>query len=225
MSLAKYLLIVAHEDDPTLDIRHIEPFLQHLLARIDWRRDLHFQTCTTIDTLDYSGSGFNEGSKVVMAAVGPTLRTLPSEISGDLSLPEGFDRPRMCLPGVLAIAAPAWQPAGVAPRGTKLSDFCAALHPEDPLNRFPLLVLVDDSEFTSRSLNNFLWVTFTRSNPASDIDGIGSSIVDKHWGCRGSLVIDARAKAHHAPPLVEDENVTRRVDALAVRGGPLHGLV
>ena len=46
-------------------------FLRHLFERIDWRTDLHFQTGTTIDTLDYSGTGLNEGSKLVMAAAGP----------------------------------------------------------------------------------------------------------------------------------------------------------
>ena len=38
--------------------------------------DLHFQTQTTIDTLDYSGHGLNQGSKVVIAAAGPSRRTL-----------------------------------------------------------------------------------------------------------------------------------------------------
>ncbi|MBL8856722.1 MAG: 3-octaprenyl-4-hydroxybenzoate carboxy-lyase, partial [Planctomycetaceae bacterium] len=71
------------------------------------------------------------------------------------------------------------------------------------------------------SEKNFLWVTFTRSNPAVDIDGIGATTLHKHWGCRGSLVIDARLKAHHAPPLIEDPEVTKRVDALAAAGGPL----
>jgi 4-hydroxy-3-polyprenylbenzoate decarboxylase len=74
-------------------------------------------------------------------------------------------------------------------------------------------------------LNNFLWVTFTRSNPAADISGIGSFIKDKHWGCTGSVVIDARIKPHHAPPLIEDAEVSRRVDKLAERGGPLHGIL
>src|SRR5262245_24394021 len=45
LSLAKYLLIVAREDDPTLDIHDIPAFLRHLLERVDWRTDLHFQTC------------------------------------------------------------------------------------------------------------------------------------------------------------------------------------
>ena len=56
--------------------------------------------------------------------------------------------------------------------------------------------------------------------------GIEAFTEQKHWGCRGSLVIDARVKPHHAPPLVEDSDVSRRVDALAaprraVGGNPL----
>ncbi len=89
------------------------------------------------------------------------------------------------------------------------------------MNRFPWVVIVDDSEFTARRLDNFLWVTFTRSNPASDIDGVEARTEFKHWGCCGSLVTDARIKPHHAPPVVEDPQVTRSVDALAARGGPL----
>jgi 4-hydroxy-3-polyprenylbenzoate decarboxylase len=68
-------------------------------------------------------------------------------------------------------------------------------------------------------------VTFTRSNPAADIEGVGASIVQKHWGCTGPLVIDARRKPHHAPPLEEDPEVERRVDRLGAPGGPLHGII
>ena len=34
-------------------------------------------------------------------------------------------------------------------------------------------------------------------------------------------MIDARIKPRHAPPLIEDPEVTSKVDALAARGGPL----
>src|SRR5205085_7244531 len=44
LSLAKYLLIVAKEDNPQLDIRDIPGVFRHLLERVDWRNDLHFQT-------------------------------------------------------------------------------------------------------------------------------------------------------------------------------------
>lgn len=221
LSLAKYLLIIAKEDAPDLDIHDIPRFFTHLLERVDWTSDLHFQTRTTIDTLDYSGSGFNEGSKVVIAAVGPPRRSLPTEVPRDLRLPDGFRDLRVCLPGVLAVQAP---PSGERPEEA-VERFCAAYMPRDAINAFPLIVLVDDAEFAARTLNNLVWVVFTRSNPAADIAGIGAFTWQKHWGCHGSLVIDARIKAHHAPPLVEDPAVTKRVDALGAPGGPLHGII
>ncbi|MCI0681773.1 MAG: UbiD family decarboxylase [Gemmataceae bacterium] len=225
LSLAKYLLIVAREDNPDLDIHDIPAFFRHLLERIDPRFDVHFQTSTTIDTLDYSGSGLNAGSKVVLAAVGPALRRLPAELPGGLRLPDGFRDPRVCLPGVLAAAAPTFVNEPDIEVERAAATFCAAYRPDDPIHAFPLIVLVDDSDFTARSLNNFLWATFTRSNPAADLHGLGAFTRQKHWGCTGSLVIDARRKPHHAPPLVEDPEVSNRVDALAARSGPLHGII
>jgi 4-hydroxy-3-polyprenylbenzoate decarboxylase len=88
----------------------------------------------------------------------------------------------------------------------------------------PLIVVVDDSEFTARTSNNFLWVAFTRSDPANDVHGVGSFVHRKHWGCRGPLVMDARLKPHMPPPLESDPAVSRRVDALFAKGGPLHGI-
>lgn len=219
MSLAKYLLIVAGEDDPDLDVNDIAAVFRHLLERIDWQRDLHFQTRTTIDTLDYAGTGLNRGSKVVMAAAGPAIRSLPTELPNGLSLPDGYSDPRICLPGVLAVTGPKSQDS------RSIAAFCDQFAIDSPLCAFPLIVIVDDSEFTARSLENLLWVTFTRSNPAADIEGVGRFIEDKHWGCRGSLVIDARIKPHHAPPLIEDPEVSRRIDALATSGGPLCGII
>src|SRR5207237_2327409 len=93
------------------------------------------------------------------------------------------------------------------------------------LEGIQIIVLCDDSDFAIASLNNFLWVTFTRTNPSHDIWGIDAFTEFKHWGCRGPLVIDARIKPHHAPPLVDDPEVERRVDALGAPGGPLHGII
>jgi 4-hydroxy-3-polyprenylbenzoate decarboxylase len=224
LSLAKYLLIVAKEDNPDLDIHDIPAFFKHLLERIDWSNDVHFQTCTTIDTLDYSGHGFNEGSKVVLAAAGAARRGLPTTPPANLQLPDDFREPRVCLPGVLAVQAPPFQATPNVEMEPSFHRFCASIRATEAINAFPLIVLVDDSEFTARTLNQFVWVTFTRSNPAADVAGIEAFTWQKHWGCRGSLVIDARIKPRHAPPLVEDPAVTKRIDALAARGGPLHGI-
>jgi 4-hydroxy-3-polyprenylbenzoate decarboxylase len=223
LSLAKYLLMIAKEDAPALDIHDIRAFLIHLLERADWTNDVHLQTATTIDTLDYSGHGLNQGSKVVLAAVGPARRTLPAELPSGLRLPDGFSEPRVCLPGVLAVHGPKFADAGEEMEAS-VRRFCT-LPADEPINDFPLIVIADDSDFTARNMNNFVWVTFTRSNPAADLHGLGSFTYRKHWGCRGSLVIDARIKPHHAPPLVEDPAVSKRVDALAAPGGPLHGII
>jgi 4-hydroxy-3-polyprenylbenzoate decarboxylase len=240
LSLAKYLFIVASGDAPGLDAHDIRPFLAHLLERADWRRDCHFHTETTIDTLDYSGRGFNVGSKLVVAARGPAIRTLPHDPPAAMSLPAGFTEPRVCLPGVVAIAGPRveprprlespsdaaiWEQAAAAPWSADIARLTAAIGPEHPLRAWPLVVVVDDADFTAASLENFLWVTFTRSNPAADVHGVDAFVHQKHWGCRGPLVIDARLKPHHAPPVEEDPAVSARVDELCKQGGPLAGLI
>ena len=81
-----------------------------------------------------------------------------------------------------------------------------------------LILLVDDANFVAANLNNFLWVTFTRSNPANDIYGVNEFINNKHWGCKGSLIIDARIKPHHAPALEKDKAVEKRVDEIESKG-------
>jgi len=216
LSLAKYLWIT-EDRSGKLDIHDIAAFLRHVLERFDPRRDLHFQTQTTIDTLDYSGSGFNRGSKLVIAAADTPLRRLADDIPDGLSLPDGFSDPRLVMPGALVVSAPAFR--DVAARG-ELDRFCER-YPIRDCDSIPLITLVDDAEFAARNLRNWLWTVFTRSNPAVDITGIDAAIVDKHWGCRGAVVIDARIKSHHAPPLVEDRETLAKVDARAARGGPL----
>ncbi len=157
----------------------------------------------------------------MIAAAGPMRRQLATRLPEGLVLPEGFDDPRVCLPGVLTVQAPRF--AGTDPDGeaADVRRFCEAFQP----GGFPLVVLVDDSEFAARTLNNWLWVTFTRSNPAADLYGVGAFSRQKHWGCEGPLVIDARIKPHHAPPLEEDPAVSRRVEALAAHGGPLYRII
>lgn len=231
LSLAKYLIIANHADDPEMDIHDIEAFFRHVLCRVDWTRDLHFQTRTTVDTLDYTGLGLNEGSKVVIAAAGPPRRRLAQSLPASLRLPEGFSDPRPCLPGVMAVQGPPCR-RGRHAQDPVMERFCLALEAilaangeAKGLNSWPLMAVVDDSARTAASLNDFLWTCFTRSDPACDIYGVGASVCCKHWGCFGPLVIDARAKPHHAPTLEEDPEVEKRVDRLAARGGPLHGVI
>lgn len=198
LSLAKYLLMVAQEDNPQLDVNDKQAFLQHLLERIDWHRDMHFQTETTIDTLDYSGCGINSGSKVVWAAAGEVKRILVTELP-EIELPKGFEKAQLVMPGVMVL-----QGSG------SVSDLASAIL---NLEGVALVTLVDDADFVAADLNNWLWVTFTRSNPSHDISGFGAQTENKHWGC-DIPIIDARIKEHHAPPLEMPEEVWKKAGEL-----------
>jgi 4-hydroxy-3-polyprenylbenzoate decarboxylase len=210
LSLAKYLFIAAREDDERLSTNDASVFLQHVLSRMDFSRDLHFYTQTTIDTLDYSGEGLNAGSKVVLAAAGAVRRTLSNTLPV-LDWPSAFGNPLMVMPGVLALQLPPY--TGQADTEQQVADLNARV-PEAMLDGIALIVLCDDASFTSKTINNFLWVTFTRSNPATDLYGIGSFTRNKHWGCTGPIIIDARKKPHHAPELIKDPVVEERVSGM-----------
>lgn len=222
LSLAKYLFIAAGEDDPDLNVNDIGGFLKHILQRVDLARDLHFFTNTTIDTLDYSGSGLNTGSKVTVAVAGAVKRELWGELPGNFSLPRPFEKYKMVMPGVLAIEVP---------KNVRHSDKEIILDilqehlAESDLDGLPLMVLCDNVDFTAENLNNFVWVTFTRSNPSHDIYGINSFTAYKHWGCHGPLIIDATIKPHHAPVLEKDPAVEKLVDKMGEKGGALHGII
>ncbi len=219
-SLAKYLWIAADEDDLTLDAKNLPHYFDHFLRRVDWTRDIHFQTKTTIDTLDYSGSGWNAGSKALIACRGEEIRSLSTELPTRLDI-KMISKANVAIPGVLILQGESWQ--GYPQASQELSEICKELH-EVNLRGFPLIVLCDDSEFTAANMNNFVWVTFTRSNPSHDIYGVDSFTDHKHWGCNGSLVIDARIKKHHAPELVADKSVSAKVDKMFAKGGELYGI-
>ncbi len=221
LSLAKYLFIAAREDDENLSTNNIALFFQHILERIDLSSDLHFYTNTTIDTLDYSGDGLNTGSKVVFAAAGEKRRTLMQNLPDGFKLSTEFSQIKIAIPGVLAIQANPYIDATKAAQ--EIENLKHQLKDWD-LATLPLIVVCDDAVFTAENINNLVWITFTRSNPAADINGVGDFMVNKHWGCKGPLIIDARKKPHHAPELIKDEIVERKIDRFWEKGGALHGI-
>ena len=215
MSLAKYLFIIDGNDPNAPSLYDLEAFFRWVWERIDFSRDLHFLTKTTIDTLDYSGEGWNQGSKLIVPITGPQRRELSSTIPSDLRFNSNFSNPKLCSLGSIAIETKLPLDAAVEQLSAPMRDL------PNLANGIALITLVDDSDFASRSFANWAWVTFTRSNPAIDLRGIGEKTEYKHWSCSGPLVIDARIKPHHAPPLVESPEVTKKIDALAAQGGPL----
>lgn len=221
LSLAKFLFITA-EEKRALSTHHIEDFLTYMLERINLRRDLHFYTNTTIDTLDYSGTGLNSGSKVVLAAVGDPIRELCTEVPDHLNELPGWANTRLVMPGIAAIQGPVFTTYSEAQQ--EIDSLCEVIRSKGPLSTCPMIILCDDSSFMTETVENFLWATFTRSNPSHDMYGVNSQYENKHWGC-DNVIIDARIKPHQAPPLISDPNVERNIERLFVKGASLGGIV
>ena len=184
LSLAKYLFICDNDNPP--DIYNEKSYFTYFFERVDWRRDLHFQTKTTIDTLDYSGDSINEGSKLVVAAAGKIKRSLSIDFNIDLI--DGFSNPVFVSKGNLIIEGEG-----------EIADLILFLETKD-LDGVALITIVDDAKFVKDSFSNWIWVTFTRSNPANDIYGLHAETKYKHFSC-SIPIIDARIKDHHAPVL------------------------
>ncbi len=219
LSLAKFLFIGA-DDNNQLHTHNIENYFRFILERIDWSRDIHFYTNTTIDTLD-SGTGLNSGSKVVFAAYGDKQRELGTEIPEALKNASVFVQPYLVMPGVLCMKGEKFVSYEQASK--EFQQFNEQLkNKANELQHLPLIIIADDPEFTAQKINNFLWVTFTRCNPSHDIYGINSFTTFKHWACSGSLMMDARIKPHHAPAVEKDSGVEKRIDRLFEKGGSLY---
>lgn len=203
-ALAKYLFIAAREDNSTLSTYDFPSYFGHLLSRLDLSRDLHFQTSTTIDTLDYSGTSLNHGSKLILAAAGEPRRLLGVGAAVDLnSFPkvDGFSNLKVVMPGVLVLEA--------TPTAS-MENLARALEPWEQKEHYPWISIVDDASFTAKTIENWLWVTFTRSDPARDVYGVRHRTSHKHWICEAPLLVDARLKPYHQKPLTIDSEIEVR---------------
>ena len=222
LSLAKFLFITA-DDENKLTTHNVQHFMEYLLQRIDLTRDIHFYTNTTIDTLDYSGVGLNSGSKVVFAAYGEIKRQLATEVPDNVKNLSAFENPKLVMPGVIAIQTKAFATYELAKKEMDMLDV-QLKHFTNTLQELPFIIVCDNSNFLAENLRNYLWVTYTRCNPSHDIYGIDSFTENKHWGCRGPLIIDARIKPHHAPPVEKDPDIEKKIDRLFEKGGSLFGI-
>lgn len=223
LSLAKFLFITA-DDSNQLTTHNVSAYLAYFLERIDLARDIHFYTQTTIDTLDYSGTNINAGSKVVFAAYGEPIRKLATEVPSILNEINGFNPAIIAMPGTVVLQAKPFITYEQADIEMNELNQQLSFHIET-LKGIPLIVLCDDANFVAKNLNNYLWVTYTRCNPSHDIYGVASFTEHKHWGCKGPLIIDARIKPHHAPPLIKDEAVERKIDRFFEKGASLYGIL
>lgn len=223
LSLAKFLFITA-DDTNQLTTHNVLHFMAYLLERIDLTRDVHFYTNTTIDTLDYSGTGLNSGSKVVFAAYGEKKRDLCKEVPQCLKELQGFENPQCAMPGVIALQTPKFTTYQAAHEEMEILNQQLTTYNQQ-LSTVPFIIICDDSSFVAERIGNYLWVAYTRCNPSHDIYGINSFTENKHWGCKGPLVIDARIKPHHAPPVEKVPAIEKKIDYLFEKGGSLYNII
>jgi len=149
-----------------------------------------------MDTLDYSGEGLNAGSKVVIAAYGDVKRNLATTVPTRL-LDLNMDA-SLVMPGVIAVNASAYTTTAL--QSALIGQGEALLAQEGVV----FIIRTEDPRWMASDLNNFLWAAFT---------------VNKHWGAKGPLVFDATIKPHHAPPVLKDAAVEKRVDAILEKYG------
>jgi len=210
LSLAKFVFITA-DDTNQLSTHHVQEYFEYILSRLDLSNDIHFYTKTTMDTLDYSGEGLNAGSKVVIAAYGDIKRTLATTVPERL-LSLNMDA-SLVMPGVIAVNASTYTTAAL--QNALVGQGEVLLAQEGVV----FIIRTEDPTWMASDLNNFLWAAFTRTNPSHDIEAIDAFTTNKHWGAKGPLVFDATIKPHHAPPVLKDAAVEKRVDAILEKYG------
>ena len=120
------------------------------------------------------------------------------------------------MPGVIVLQGPAYDEAN-------RKEFIAQI--EDALDRwefrenYPWISIVDsapilDGSLDTSNLRDFLWLTFTRSDPAKDVFGYHAQIREKHWECAAPLIVDARIKPHHQKALTVPEEIRCRAQMI-----------
>jgi len=190
LSLTKFLLLVSEP----IDLKDFRKVLTHVLERADFRTDLFVFSNLSMDSLDYAGPRINEGSKGVLMGVGKPVRKLLATFHGQ---PDASVRKvKVFSPGCLVVEGET--PARIA-RDPAFADW-------------PLIVLSDDAERHARSTMNFLWATFTRFDPASDLHAARVELAANHPSFTPPLVIDARMKPSYPEELFCDEATARKVE-------------
>jgi UbiD family decarboxylase len=196
LSLTKFLLLT----DTPQDLKDFPGLLEHVLARFDPETDLFIFSNVSMDTLDYTSGKVNEGSKAIMLGLGEAKRDLPREFIGEL--PDGVSAAEVFCGGCL-----------VAQGRTYAEDAeqAACLAREPAFAQWPLIVLHDNAS-VAYSSKDFLWSTWTRFEPASDVYAAKTSVVRNHLAYSGPIVIDARTKPGFPKELIVRDDIAALVD-------------
>jgi 4-hydroxybenzoate decarboxylase subunit C len=196
LSLTKFLLLT----DTPQDLTKFPRLLEHILARLEPETDLFIFSNVSMDTLDYTSGKVNEGSKAIMLGLGEAKRELPREFRGELSA--GLTTAEVFCAGCLVVQGKTYaEDPEQAGRLAKNPSFA----------QWPLIVLHDNAS-VARSSEDFLWSTWTRFEPASDIYAAETKVVRHHLAYTGPIVIDARTKPGFPKELIVRDDIAKLVD-------------
>lgn len=199
LSLSKVLM--ATEAD--LDLRDFRGLFLHILARCDFRTDLHIFSNISMDTLDYSGPAVNEGSKAIFLGLGDAKFHLEDQAPTSFSNAR-FSNARVFCPGALVVKGPAYKLGNDDPE---------ALLAQEEIKPFRMVFLHDDPEAAAASPQDFLWHIFTRFEPAGDIYG-QYEVKRLHLAFDAPLVVDCRMKPGYPDILEPLPETVEEVDAI-----------
>jgi len=202
LSLTKVLMLT----DGNLPPRPFKNYLEYYLARADFRTDWHVFSCTSQDTLDYSGPKVNEGSKMMLVATGEERFSLTDQTPSNL--PEGIGKARLFCRGCLVVEGSNYETLPTLPQAVASSSSFAA---------YRLVLLVDDLEACLKNEMSFLWTWFTRFEPAADIHPSSSKLSRFHVEMEAPVLIDCRMKPWYPGRLVQRPDVVRRIDEVFPR--------
>ena len=128
------------------------------------------------------------------------MRDLPREFRGEL--PAGITRAEVFCGGALVVEGAAY---------AEEPEQAARVARETALGQWPLVVLHDDAG-VAKSVTDFLWSTWTRFEPASDVYAAETKVVKHHLTYRGPMVIDARKKPSLPDELIVRDDIAKLVD-------------
>ncbi|HEY0427005.1 MAG TPA: menaquinone biosynthesis decarboxylase [Pyrinomonadaceae bacterium] len=197
LSLTKFLLLT----DQPQNLRDFRALFEHVLERVNWESDFFVFDRTSFDTLDYASGKINHGSKAMLVGVGDAKRKLQREFSG--ALPTGIKQAKVFCGGCLVVEGAEYEKdASLAERIAK----------EDDFKDFEIVVLHDSIEY-AESTEKFLWATWTRFNPSTDVYARETKVVNNHIAYGAPIVIDARMKPWYPKEVEPREDIVKLVDS------------
>ena len=196
LSLTKFLLLT----DKPQDLRDFKPLFEHILERVNWESDFFIFDRTSFDTLDYASGKINHGSKAMLVGVGDKRRKLKKDFFGEL--PQFIKRAEVFCGGCIVVEGDGYE---------QNENLAKQIAESGKFDGFQIVVIHDTADF-AKSTDKFLWATWTRFNPSTDIYAKSIEVENNHIKYTAPIVIDSRMKPWYPKEVEAREDIVKLVD-------------